>query len=793
MFRFLANMSLWKKIMILTVCGLAVGVGVFSALGMKAVNEATEGMLQERLTIAHLVADYVNEALIRAQNEMQDAVGQIQASGGLDNLPPIFADLEGEYARLSIQTSGVFLLDENGDTISGMPAALNSTVMDPAMQPDISQALAQNKPTVSRMVSLTGSDNPVIFLLNPVHLGPDKPTLLLAVAVDLAQSSIGVFVRPVTLGQTGYVELVDQAGIVITRTTPGPKLKPFELSDHSGRFVALIDAGQPTRGICHNCHQANNTVVSRDVLAFVPLSASHWGVVVRQSEAEALAPARNLLKNIILFGAALAATALLIVFIINRQVGSRISTLTAASRKIAAGDLTSPVRFLGGDEVGKLATSFDEMRGKLKTSYDNLEQKTRELASLLSVSEVLASAQELPALLAAVVKKATEVIPGVEAGLLLVASSDRQSLVVQSAAGFEKGSLVQSEIAVDASTCGKDEDWLKIDDKKCASLLSGLFRPGTPVREIKSAGCARIVQRGACNGLLVVLRFGSEKEFSDSDRRLLQAIADDVSIALERDRLIRDADEARALHEADKLRSQFISSVTHELRTPLTIIKGYATTLLRESVNWDKTTQQEFLHNIDEKTDELRELIDKILQSAKLEAGAFRLEKEPLLIPRLARRIIEENVQRSKRHRFTAKFEPSFPVVEADTRCVEQVVRNLVENAIKYSPQGGEISISGQREDGEVVVTVSDHGIGIAPQFQDKVFERFYRVDNRLTRGVSGSGLGLSICKGHIKAHGGRIWLESIPGKGSSFHFSLPLNPAEEQEKNQPKGEIDDA
>jgi K+-sensing histidine kinase KdpD len=327
-----------------------------------------------------------------------------------------------------------------------------------------------------------------------------------------------------------------------------------------------------------------------------------------------------------------------------------------------------------------------------------------------------------------------------------------------------------------------------LSNTDCNQLLGGLFEAKSAGSEIKGAACARIIQHGRCIGILVVLSFKNQKDFSESDFRLLQAIADDISIAIERDQLIRDADEARALHEADKLRSQFISSVTHELRTPLTIIKGYATSLLRENVSWDKKTQQEFLQNIDVKTDELRELIDKILQSAKLEAGAFRLEKEPLLVPRLARKIVEESVPRSKRHKFNCKFSPAFPVVEADARCIEQVIRNLVENAVKYSPQGGEIAISGQIGEEEVIVSVSDKGIGIAPQYQDKIFERFFRVENRLTRGVTGSGLGLSICKGHVKAHGGRIWLESEPGRGSVFYFTLPLSQVEEQDKNQPQG-----
>jgi len=220
--------------------------------------------------------------------------------------------------------------------------------------------------------------------------------------------------------------------------------------------------------------------------------------------------------------------------------------------------------------------------------------------------------------------------------------------------------------------------------------------------------------------------------------------------------------------------------VSHELRTPLTIIKGYATSLLRQNVSWDKETQQEFLRLIDEKTDELRDLIDKILQSAKLEAGALKLEKEPVLLPRLARKVTEESVQRAKKHKFSLEFPQAFPVVEADPRCIEQVIRNLVENAIKYSPEGGEITIAGETRNSEVIVSISDKGVGIPPQYQDKIFERFYRVDSRLTRSTAGCGLGLSISKGHIEAHGGKTWFESAPGRGSKFYFSLPLNQLED-------------
>ena len=277
-----------------------------------------------------------------------------------------------------------------------------------------------------------------------------------------------------------------------------------------------------------------------------------------------------------------------------------------------------------------------------------------------------------------------------------------------------------------------------------------------------------------------MVSFKDTQAFSESDRRLLQAIADYIAITIERTQLTQEAEEARALYEADRLRSQFISSVSHELRTPLTLIKGYSTSLLRQDVSWDEESQQEFLQIIDEKTDELRDLIDKLLQSAKLEAGALKLEKEPLLIPRLAQKVVEDTALKVKKHKFTLEFAPSFPVVEADVRCMEQVLRNLAENAIKYSPEGGEIIIAGEVKEGKVLVSVSDEGVGIPPEHQDKVFDRFYRVDSLLTHSTPGSGLGLSITKGHVEAHGGEVWLESTVGKGSKFYFSLPLDQIED-------------
>ncbi len=775
---FLTNLTLGKKIALLTTVGVLLGVGVLSSLSMRAVNQATETMLQDRMTTAHIVAGYVDETLGRALTELKNTAMMIDSDGATDKLEPQIDTLKATYSWLAIYTSGAYLLDDKGQIIWSKPEALGAEGVDISSYPGINQTIRKGESTISGLVSAPVTGTPVVLLASPTKKGQQGGRGTLVVAIDLAQSSIAGFVQPIRLGETGYVEIVDQNGIVVARTEPGPKIAPFEKSDHSGRFAALISAGQPTQGVCHTCHEPEQRVEKRDVLAFVPLSEARWGVIIRQSENEALAPARQLRRNLLLFGVGLVTVALLFVVITTRDVGSRIRMLTTASQKIAEGDLVSPVTTVGKDEVGILAQTLDDMRIKLKTSYGELEQKTKELSSLLSVSEVLTSTFDLPHLLEAVATKAVELIHGADSGVLLLQDADQSGVLLQCAIGLDNGSLSQFRFTPGDKLSsgllpGPADDGQKdvVKDAVTAFLRSDALRS-----RVQSSIHAEVLHKNRHTGSLIMLSFRDSQAFSASDHRLLQAIADYVAIAIERDQLTKEADEVRALQETDRLRSQFISSVSHELRTPLTLIKGYSTSLLRQDVSWDREAQQEFLQIIDEKTDELRDLIDKLLQSAKLEAGALKLEKEPLLIPRLAQKVVEDTTARAKKNNFTLKFARSFPVVEADVRCIEQVLRNLIENAVKYSPEGSEIVIAGAVKKDKVVISVKDSGIGIPPEHHDRVFERFYRVDSPLARRTGGSGLGLSITRGHVEAHSGEVWLESTVGKGSKFYFSLPLD-----------------
>jgi len=214
--------------------------------------------------------------------------------------------------------------------------------------------------------------------------------------------------------------------------------------------------------------------------------------------------------------------------------------------------------------------------------------------------------------------------------------------------------------------------------------------------------------------------------------------------------------------------------VSHELRSPLTAIAGYTDTLLHAGP-WGADTEREFLEIVARSAGKLAGLVDNLLDAAKVEAGVLRLECEPVRVERIAEQVISQRRALMPDHTLRADVEPGLPLASADPLRVEQILANLVDNAIKYSPNGGPIAVRVSHVNGHLTVGVSDRGVGVSPEQAERLFQRFYRVDSSLQRTTRGVGLGLFICRSLVEAHGGRIWVESQPGQGSTFWFTLPV------------------
>jgi PAS domain S-box-containing protein len=231
-------------------------------------------------------------------------------------------------------------------------------------------------------------------------------------------------------------------------------------------------------------------------------------------------------------------------------------------------------------------------------------------------------------------------------------------------------------------------------------------------------------------------------------------------------------------YELDRMKSSLISTVSHELRTPLASIKGYTTTLLADDVVWDLTSQRDFLQIISDETDRLSILVNDLLDLSRIEAGDTNVVLSECDFPELVVRAAQR-AHPQPGNRLRVNISPDLPLLVLDVRRIEVVMRNLIENATKYSGPDSPILVNAEMNNGNLIVQVEDEGPGIPVEESKRIFDSFYRLEDDITHRIHGLGLGLSICQGFIKAHGGEIWTESCD-TGACIAFSLPGHPPSE-------------
>jgi signal transduction histidine kinase/HAMP domain-containing protein len=668
--------------------------------------------------------------------------------------------------------------------------------------------------------------------VEPVYISPEtgRPTITVATPLfDRDKRRVGVLASHLNLSR------VDR--LMLERTGLGASGETY-LVDPTYEFVSASQpsSSQPSpdgirsSGIEAALQGKDGQALYSNYQGVPVVGAYNWmnglgaALMVEISQKEAFAPARQLALQTALIG--FLASLLLggVAYLLARQVTRPVLAITETARKVAGGDLTQVAPVMSADELGLLASTFNQMTEQLRLLYQDLEKKVVErTAELVQVNdrlkeEILVREQVQTSLRSQ--KKYLEALH--ETSLGLISRLDLQELFedLVTRAGQLMGTSHGFIFIVEP---GENEIECKVGVGLFTRLVgfrlpSGeglggtIWQTGQPliVNDYDHwAGRAKNIELGLISSIIGVpltsgnqvvgalgLAFDSqvsnELTFEEDQVELLNRFAHLASIALDNARLYTAAKDARRQAEAaNEAKSAFLANVSHELRTPLTSIHGFAhilkkrfhelifpnITLKDAKVERAASQVDEHLGIILGEAERLTVIINDLLDLEKIQAGKMTWHMVPLQMPDVIHLAAKATAPlfENKGLAWVEEIPQDIPLVNGDRDRLEQVVINLISNAVKFS-DSGQITCRIRLEDGEIIVSIQDQGIGISPAYHALVFEKFGQVENTLAGKPKGTGLGLPICKEIIAHHGGRMWLESAPGQGSTFYFSLPLN-----------------
>ena len=364
-------LGLGAKTALWVVIGTIVMIGLFAYLATAALSENTQRNLQERVVLAQMTASYTDALIDNIENVLTHTVGEQNWS----DPQTASTALDQAYHRLSPYASHVFLLDAGGDVLAAQPEAPGIKTFKSIIP--VIAALNGTSFAISQVAQQLNPLGPSVVAVSPIHNSSGDVSGAVAITLDFTNPNIRAFSNPIGLGQTGYMDLVALDGRILASTRPE---RIGSESDHGSTLSGLIRDHRQSVSACHDCHTPlPQTTPQEEVLAFAPLTRVQWGIAVHQSEDEVFAPTRLLQTRIIGLMVVMLAGALVLVYFTTRSVIQPIQALTAATQRIAQGDLDSPIKTRGEDEIGVLARSFDEMRLRLKNSTEEIQAWNRKL------------------------------------------------------------------------------------------------------------------------------------------------------------------------------------------------------------------------------------------------------------------------------------------------------------------------------------------------------------------------------------------------------------------------------
>jgi GAF domain-containing protein len=420
------------------------------------------------------------------------------------------------------------------------------------------------------------------------------------------------------------------------------------------------------------------------------------------------------------------------------------------------------------------ARLFDEVQARTR----ELSQSVEELSALGAVSQAINSTLDIEAVLTTIVAKAAQ-LSGTEAGTIYTFDESRQEFRLRATHGMDEAMIAairDRRIGAGDTAIGKaaaERASIQIPDvlKESSLVLDIIVRAG-----YRSVLIVPLLRLDQIIGALVVRR-KAPGEFPKSTVELLETFADQSVLAIQNARLFHEIeDKSRQLAEASQHKSQFLANMSHELRTPLNAILGYTELMADGAYGEPSEKTLEVLKRLEANGKHLLGLINDVLDLSKIEAGQLVLELSDYSVQDIAQTVRStlEPLAADKKLAFKVEVAPQLPSGRGDGRRLTQVLINLVGNAIKFT-DAGEVAIKAEANNGSFYVSVRDTGPGISAADQAKLFQEFQQADNAITRKKGGTGLGLAISKRIIEMHGGKIWVESQPGQGSTFAFTLPV------------------
>ena len=674
----------------------------------------------------------------------------------------------------------------NQDGVIQVQASRLRTVL-PDAKKDLStgaafKAAKAGKSYFGKVYFVRGSE-PYITIAVPIERFAGDVIGVLQAEVNLKY--IGDVVSSLTIGKAGYAYAVTQSGELIAH----PDISLVLQRRNVGQLAVFKAAFESVPGASARTALVAPNIQGKEVLsAFALIPALDWAVIVDRPVEEAYeALYDSMIRTSALFLIGLG-MALFASYFLARRVIQPVRILREGVERIGTGELGYRLNLKTGDEIEVLADEFNRMTSQLQESYANLEQKvedrTRELTESLeqqtATSEILgviaSSPTDVQPVLDVVAERAARLCDADDAQLFLL-DGERLRRVARCGSIPFVQSVPTVTRATPAGRAVIDRQAVHVPD--LAAALDAEF-PGSKERQQTSGArtvlATPLLREGVSVGVINIRRT-EVRPFTEKQIALLKTFADQAVIAIENVRLFQEIqDKNEQLEAANKHKSQFLANVSHELRTPLNSIIGFTRLVLRKTEGQIEKLQNDNLHKVLISSEHLLNLINGLLDLAKIESGKMEAYAETFKLDEVVRvaTTTVEPMLKDGRVKLVTEIAPDIPPLKTDRDKLKQSVLNLLSNAVKFTEKG-EIKVAAWRDNGSLKLTVSDTGIGMKKEALALIFEEFRQADMSSTRRYGGTGLGLAIVRRFINLMGGDIAVESELGKGSKFTITIPM------------------